>query len=135
MAGGASTYLANYQLDQTLGNASFQGTIYIALLTTLPATGGAGLVEPSTGGYARIAITNNTTNWPAAASGIKRNNIAISWPAFSADMPEFVGAAVYTASSGGNLWYWGPFSTPRTVLNGETFEIPVNGGTFRGLPA
>jgi hypothetical protein len=133
MAGGASTYLANLLLDHVLGNGSFTGTVYIALLTTLPTTGGAGLVEASTGGYARIAVTNNSTNWPNAASGIKRNANAINWTAFSADMPEFKGAGVYDASTSGNLLYWGPFTTPRTVLNGETFEIPALGGTFRGL--
>jgi hypothetical protein len=134
MAGGASTYQANAILDSFLGSGS-PATVYVGLIITLPSTGGAGLVEPSTGGYARIAVTNNATNFPAASLGIKRNATAISWPAFSADMPEFLGAALWDASSGGNLLIWGPFLTPRTVLDTEDFDIPALGGTFRALPA
>jgi len=133
MAGGASIYLANTLLDHVLGNTSFAATVYVGLLTTLPTAGGVGLVEASTGGYARTSVTNNPTNWPAASSGVKRNGLAIDWAAFTADMPAFLGAAVWDASSSGNLLYWGPFSTPRTILEDETFQIPANGGTFRGI--
>jgi hypothetical protein len=45
-------------------------------------------------------------------------------------MPEFKGAAIWDAASGGNLLFWGPFTTPRTVYQDETFQIPANGGTF-----
>ena len=135
MAGGKSTFLGEELLDHVLGAAAYTApaTTYIGIFTTLPTAGGVGGVEPSTGGYARISKTNNATNWPAASSGVKRNGTAISWSAFSADMPEFLGAGVWDAASGGNLLYWGPFATARTVLNGETFEIPANGGTFTEL--
>jgi hypothetical protein len=133
MAGGASTYLANLLLDYVLGSTTFSANVHVGLLSTLPSAGGAGLVELSTGGYARISVANNATNWPAAASGVKHNAIAIEWPAFSADLPSIVGAAIWDASSGGNLLYWGPFATPGTVLDGQTFSIPALGGTFRGV--
>jgi hypothetical protein len=129
MPGGPSTYLGNIILDSLLGSGS-PATVYIGLLTTLPAVGGSGLVEATGGGYARIPKTNNSTNWPAASSGVKRNGTSIDWPAFTADMPEFKGAAIWDAASGGNLMFWGPFTTPRTVYQDETFQIPANGGTF-----
>ncbi|MFN3326880.1 MAG: hypothetical protein ACK5AZ_25585 [Bryobacteraceae bacterium] len=133
MPGGVSIYLANQLLDHVLGNTSFAPTVYIGLFTALPSDGGIGGVEASTGGYARVSKANDPTNWPAAEDGIKRNATPINWPAFSANMPQFVGAGVWDAPSGGYLLYFGPFSTPRTVLENEPFEIPALGGTFRGV--
>lgn len=130
--GGKSYYLAEKMLNHVLGGGDYTrpATVYIGLLTTLPTEGGVGLVEASGGGYARISKTNDSTNFPAATSNVKHNGTAISWPAFTQNMPTFVGAAVWDAATGGNLLYWGPFTTPRTVLQGETFEIPAGGGTF-----
>lgn len=135
MAGGKSTYLGEKLMDHVLGATVYTApaTLYIGLFTTLPSAGGTGGVEPSTGGYARISKTNNTTNFPASSGGVKHNGTSIDWPAFTANMPEFKGAGVWDASTGGNLLYWGPFATPRTVLSGETFSIPANGGTFTEL--
>jgi hypothetical protein len=132
MPGGPSTYLGNKLLDHVLGGGDYArpATVYVGLLTTLPAVGGSGLVEASTGGYTRISKTNNSTNFPAASSRVKRNGTSIDWPAFTADMPEFKGAGVWDADSGGNLLLWGPFTTPHTVYENETFSIPANGGTF-----
>jgi hypothetical protein len=132
MPGGKSYYLAENLLNHVLGGPDFSrpATVYVGLFTTLPTEGGVGGVEASGGGYARIAVTNNATNFPAASGNVKHNGTAISWPAFTQDMPTFVGAGIWDAASGGNLLYWGPFTTPRTVLSGETFQIPAGGGTF-----
>lgn len=132
MPGGKSTYLSNKVLDHILGGPDYSrpATVYVGLFTTLPGSGGSGGTEASGGGYARIAVANNSANFPAASNGVKRNANPIQWPAFTQDMPTFVGAGIWDASTGGNLLYWGPFSTPRTVNSGETFEIPANGGTF-----
>jgi hypothetical protein len=133
MAGGASTYVANLSLDNVLGNTTFAANVYISLLSTLPAAGGAGLVEITAGGFGRVSVANNDTNWPDAENGIKRNAVAIEFGEATADLPSILGAAVYDASSGGNLLFWGPFSTPHTVLDEQTFTIPALGGTFRGI--
>lgn len=133
MAGGASTYVANLNLDSILGNSTFAANVFVGLLSTLPSAGGAGLVEITAGGFTRISIANNDTNWPDAENGIKRNAIAIEWEEATDDLPLILGAAVWDASSGGNLLYWGPFSVPHTVLEDQTFTIPALGGTFRGI--
>jgi hypothetical protein len=54
------------QLDQDLGSSS-PATLYIGALLTIPAEDGTGYTEPSGGSYARKSVTNNATNFPAAA--------------------------------------------------------------------
>src|ERR1700747_3043906 len=47
------------------------GTLYVGLSTTTPtqvSTSNWNFTEPSGNGYARPAVTNNTTNWTAIAS-------------------------------------------------------------------
>jgi hypothetical protein len=129
MPGGCSTYQANQLLDSVLGSGT-PATVYVGIFTTLPSAGMVRGVEASTGGYQRLAVTNNTTNFPAASNGVKRNGTAISWPPFTDDMPTFVGAGIWDAAAGGNGLLWGPFTTPRTVMEDEPFEIPAQGGTF-----
>lgn len=130
--GGKSTYLADALLDHHLGGPDYTrpATVYIGLFTTLPAIGGVGGVEPSTGGYARVAVTNDSTNFPASSGGIKRNGTAIAWSAFSAAIGTVTGAGIWDSPSGGNMLRWGPLGTSRTLASGEGFEIPANGGTF-----
>lgn len=130
--GGKSTYLSNAILDHHLGGPDYTrpATVYIGIYTTVPTEGGVGGVEATGGGYARVSKTNNATNFPASADGIKRNGTAITWASFSAAMGEFKGLGVWDAASAGNLMRWGPLGTPRTVASGEGFEVPINGGTF-----
>lgn len=95
---------------------------------------GTGQVEPSAGGYARVAVTANLTNWSgtqgagttAASSGTagsSSNNGTITFPTVSADYQtaseRIWGWATYDASSSGNLLDWGPLSTLQQVLNGQ----------------
>jgi hypothetical protein len=56
------------ELDSEFGAGS-PATYYFALMTAMPTGSGGGTEFISTGGstYVRIAKTNNTTNWPAAA--------------------------------------------------------------------
>ena len=132
MAGFLSQYLAHKLLDLEWGGTAYtpSGTKYCALMTAAPTAGGGG-TEVSSGSYARVAVTNNTTNFPNAASQIKRNATAITFPTPTADWGAIIGAAWYDNTSGGNLLSYGPFGTTRTVLNGDSApSIQANGGTF-----
>jgi hypothetical protein len=40
-----------------------------------------------------------------------------------------VGVGILDAASGGNLLYYGPLSVPRTVNNGDSFSVAINGMT------
>jgi len=131
MPSGKSSYLIDEILDHIYGGGDFArpATLYCALFTVTPTAAGGG-TEATGGSYARVAITNNNTNFPAAAGGVKRNGTAITFPAATADWGDIVAAAFFDASSGGNMISFGAFSVTRTVRNGDTFEIPINGATI-----
>ncbi len=135
MAEFISDYLANALLDQELGAQAWTApvTAYIALFLVAP-TGAGGGTEATLGGYARVAKTNNLTNFPAAASRAKSNGTLIDFGTASADVGVLVGAGIMDASTSGNLLRYGAFTTPVTWSNGAPFSIAIGAGTF-GYPA
>lgn len=127
--GRCGSYLAGKLLDHAFGGPSMArpGTVYLALYD-IPIDAEEDLLsatEVSGGGYARLAITNNNTNWPTAVSGEKSNGAALAFPTASGDWGDVAGWAIYDAASGGNLLFVGTLSTPRTVLNGDTINFPI----------
>src|SRR5690348_4995243 len=85
MASGKSTTESNKILDAQLGAVAYTApaTVYIGLWAAASLSAGstgstAG--EVSGGAYARVAVTNNATNWPAASGGSKSNGTAINFP-------------------------------------------------------
>jgi hypothetical protein len=86
-------------------------TLYIAAFTVMPADDGTGGTEVTIGqgGYARIAVTNNTTNFPVpTAANPTTTSLAVSFsfPTATADWSSganIVGFGLYTAASGGTF--------------------------------
>lgn len=81
--------------------------------------------EPSGGGYARVAITNNTTNWPAASNGQKSNGTDILFPVATADWGQVAVVSIWDAETGGNSWWIGTLTVFRDILNGDQLRIPA----------
>ena len=121
-----SDYLENALLDHVLGGGDYTrpATVYIALYTAAPTDAGGGK-EVAGGSYARKAVTNNATNWPAAAGGSKSNGTAIAFPTATADWGTVVAFGLFDASSGGNLLYWGALSASQSIPNGATASFAV----------
>jgi len=128
---GKSDYLENKVLDFLLGGVSFTppATVYIALFTAAPTDAGGG-TEVSGGGYARVAVTNNTTNFPAASNGTKSNGTTITFPTATADWGTVVAVGIFDASTGGNLLFWANLSTSKTIQNGDTAQFAAGSLTF-----
>lgn len=126
MAGSKSDYLENKLLDHALGGGDFTrpATIYVALFTSAPTDAGGG-VEVSGGSYARVAVTNNATNWPAASGGSKSNGTAITFPAATASWGTVVAVGILDAASAGNLLYWADLATSKSYGAGDTARFPV----------
>ena len=126
MAGSKSDFLENELLDHVLGNAAWSApaTVYIALYTAAPSDSGGG-TEVTGGSYARKAVTNNATNWPAASGGAKANGTTITFVTATANWGTVVAFGIFDASSGGNLLYWADLTASKTVDNGDTAEFPV----------
>jgi len=131
MADAFSNYLRDALNDHLRGGTAYSpaATHYYALMTTMPLASGGG-VEVSGGSYARVAYTNNTSNYPSASGGVKQNANQINWGTASANWGTVVGVAVYDASSGGNLLAFALLNTPTTINSGDPFQVPANSATF-----
>lgn len=133
MASGKS----NTQISKIL-NAEFNATAYSSPATLYFALWTATLNASSTGstageasytGYARVAVTANTTNFPSSASGSAiQNATAITFAANAGSLQTVTFVAICDASSAGNILYWG--SVTSTAINpGDTPQININGLT------
>jgi hypothetical protein len=121
MAGSKSDYLENKLLDHVLGNTAYTApsTVYVALFTANPSDSGGG-TEVTGGSYARVSVTNNTTNWPNASSGSKSNGTAITFPTATANWGTVVASGVLDASTAGNFLWWADLTASKTVNSGDT---------------
>jgi hypothetical protein len=110
----ASNYLENELLDHAFGGGDYArpASVYVSLHSADP--GDTGASELSGGGYARAAVTNNSTNFPAASDGEKANANPIEFPAATTDWP------------GGNFLVGGPLDEAKTVETGDTASFAAD---------
>lgn len=121
---------ANSYLDVVLGTSALLGaTVYIGLLLATPNPDGTGVVEPSGGGYARVAVTNDATHWPAAAGRMKTHANDIVFPSATTHWGVATGVGIFSALSGGVLKLYDFLAEPRDILNGDQFTLTA-GGVF-----
>ena len=134
----ASDYLELELLDHVLGGADYArpATVYLALYSAAPTDTGGGteLTNGTAPGYARTAITNDATNFPAATtngtSGKAEKKLAVahSSPANSDgsnNWPTVVAWALFDTSTGGNLLLRGAVA-PLAVTPGAQFTVPAD---------
>jgi len=127
-----SNYLQAKILAYLLGDTSYSppATIYAALFSVAPTNAGGG-TEATGSGYARAAITNNTTNFPAPTGSsptTSANGVAITFPAATGDWSSaanMVAMGLFDQASGGNLLWWGALTENKPVLNGDTPSFPI----------
>ena len=117
-------YLEAKLLDAVFGQTALPsiGTVYVALYTVIPTDVNASGTEVTGGSYARVAVTNNTTNWPNATGtnpASKSNGTAITFPAPTANWGVVVGFAIYDAASTGNELCWSALTVNKTINNGD----------------
>lgn len=127
MAGSKSDYLEKAILDHLLGGTTLAkpATVYVALSTAVysDAATGASMAEVTGGAYARVAVTNNATNWPNATGtspAQKQNGTAITFPTATASWNTVNSFYVVDAASGGNVLYGGDLTTPKAIASGDT---------------
>ena len=127
MAGSKSDYLEKKILDYLLGNVTdFRSTtVYIALSTAAysDAAAGSSMTEVSGGSYARVAVTNDATNWPAATGtspATKASGAAFTFPSATASWGTIQSFYIVDASSAGNVLYGGDLTASKTIGSGDT---------------
>lgn len=124
---GFSNAVKKSLLDSAVGATAYSApaTLYFALLV--------GGVEVSQAGYARAAVTNNTTSFPDAAAGspyIKHNGVAIAFPLSGESWGAVDEVRIYDAAVAGNEIARGPLAAPVLVPINRVVRFPVNALTF-----
>jgi hypothetical protein len=143
--GSFSDFLEARLLNHVWGNTAMtvSGTLYVGLATAAisDATTGITVTEPPTtsGGnptaYARVAVTNNTTNWPNATGTsptTKQNGTAINFPVCTTNWGTctdfFIGDG--SAVSTGAILGWGTLTTAKTISSGDSASFAINAITI-----
>jgi len=115
-----SNFLENKVLGHVFGATPYTApaTLYVGLFTSSPGETGSGS-EVSGGSYARQTIAFTVTGNQAS------NTAAVEFPTATASWGTITFAAIYDASSGGNLLAYGALTTSKTIDNGDVFRIPA----------
>lgn len=129
-----SSYLRDALLNHHLGGPAYTRpvTVYASLHTGV--TGLSGDSECTGNNYARVAVTNNSTSFPAASAGAKTNGVAIQFPiatALSSGWGDVTDVGLWDAPSGGNFLRGGTLTNgPITVQGGDAPYIAAGDITF-----
>ncbi len=115
-----SNYLENKVLLHVFGATAYTApaTLYVGLFTSNPGEAGGG-TEVSGGSYARQTAAFTVTGNAAA------NTAAVEFPTASASWGTITYAALFDASSGGNMLAYGGLATSKTIDSGDVFRIPA----------
>lgn len=108
--------------------------VYIGLFTANPTDTGGG-TEVSGGSYARQGVASSLANWAGTqsagsttastgTSGTTSNNNAITFsPAPTANWGVITGIGIFDALTVGNMLFWAPLTTSKTVNNGDPSPV------------
>jgi hypothetical protein len=131
MAGSLSDFAENEILDHLLSAATYTppATLYLAVFTAAPTDAGGG-TEVTGGSYARLAVTNDATNFPAAVAGAKSNGVALTMVTASASWGTIVAYALFDASSAGNMIGWADLTSSVLINNGDTLRFAAGALTY-----
>jgi len=134
MASKLGTTPVNSILDQSFGAVAFTPpvTVFVALFTTALTDYGAGSggVEATGGSYARSSVTNNLTNFPAAASRAKANGTAVNFVTPTAAWGTVVAFGYRDALAAGNWLGGGDLTTNQTISSGNTVQFAIGALTI-----
>lgn len=128
---GMSDTYANNSLDWQYGAnkaSAAPGTIYVALMNVASTNTTFG-TEVSGSAYARVAVTNNGTNFGAAASRQKKNATAVTFVTATgawttANAVSLLDHASNSASA--NVIDYGNLGSAKTIASGETPVFAIN---------
>jgi len=121
-----SDYTENLVLTWLLtsGSATRPTAWYVGLFTAAPSDTGGG-TEVSGSAYARKVTGTITVSGTSPTTAT--NSAAIEFAAASGgNWGTITHAAIFDASTGGNMLAWAPLTTSRTINDGDVFRIPAS---------
>jgi hypothetical protein len=134
----SGTYTSeNKLLDLAFGGTAWTppATYYVGLSTTAPAEAGTGATEPSGGAYARVAVTNNKTNFGTASNGALTNAVAITFVESTASWGTITHICFFDQLTGGSLYYWEQLPVSKAVAANTTVYFSIGSLTISNLNA
>jgi len=103
-------------------------SIYFALHTGDPTeTGTANEVNTSGTGYARVGLTNNSTNFSENGTGLGSNAVAIVYAAATANWGTITHFSAWDALTGGNLLYYGSLNSSQAIVTNDVPRFNIGG--------
>ena len=100
--------------------------LYLGYMVGVASDQGPG-AEPNGGGYSRVAVANNSANWPIASNMIKLNGSEIVFNEATANHGTVQAIGVFDSPSQGYLIAWMPLENPITVGVRDAMKIPIGG--------
>lgn len=126
-------YSANRILDRNFGGTAYTppATMYFGLSTTTIQIDGTGASEPSGGAYARVALTNDKTNWGVASNGALTNLSAVTFPESTTSWGTITYVGIWDASTSGNIWFFDALTPSRAVASATTVLFAIGAITVQ----
>lgn len=129
--GSFSDFLEKEILDHIFSKVTYTApaTLYVGLWTAAlnDASTGSSANEVSGGSYARVAVTNNATNWPAATgtTATKSNGTVITFPTATGSWGTVTYFAILDAATAGNILGWAILTQSKAIGSGDTASFAV----------
>lgn len=129
----AESGILNYLFRSNTNTFAAPATVAVALCSNVPSESHDGDTIPeiaNAGSYARVDLgAPANSDWTEVAqvseSGGISNAADITFPTATADWGYVSGVAIVTSATHGQgrMLLWGALTTPRVVLNGDTFKF------------
>lgn len=113
-----NTALANIGDASGLQPSSTAGSFYIGLFTAAPSDSAAG-TECAYTSYARVAVARSGAGFTVSGNQVS-NAAAVTFPKCTGGTETAVAFGILTASSGGDLLYWGDLTSSLAISNNIT---------------
>lgn len=104
------------------------GNLFIALFTSDPGEAGGG-TESSFGGYTRVSVARNGSNWIVSGNQAENAN-AVQFPECTSGSQTITHVGIMTASSGGDMLYYSAVNSSVAVATGVTLEFAAGAITI-----
>lgn len=132
MSGSLSDFCEAQLLNQLFGGIPYStpNILYFGYMVGVASETGPG-AEPNSGGYQRIAVTNNTTNFAVTANQIKTNATEIQFVEATSNHGLVQAIGIFDSPTSGNMLVYFPLSNPINITVGDAMRIPVGSLTVQ----
>ena len=122
---GFSDYLENKLLDLVFGSTAYSipATVYLGLSVGDPTDAGTLTGEPSGSAYARVSVTNNTTNFANSSEGVKLNGVTFTFPKSTGAWGTVTHFFISDAATVGNMLASGELTESKAITSGDTINF------------